>query len=157
MQSLDRLFRDIRYAFRSVRKCPVLATAVILILALGIGANTAIFSVLRGVVLAPLPYRDVDRLVTVLLYNRTLKFVSYLSYPDFLDWKRSSRSFEQISAFQNQGFDLTSPGEPQHVNGKEVSSGFFGTLGVNLALGRDISPEEDHVGGPPAVVNTDRL
>jgi predicted permease len=157
VQSLDRLLRDIRYALRSLRNCPVLAAAVILIVALGIGANTAVFSLLQGAVLAPLPYRDADRLVTVLLYNRALKFVSYLSYPDFLDWQRSSRSFEQISAFQNQGYDLTSPGEPQHVNGKEVSSGFFGTLGVNLALGRDISPEEDHFGGPPAVVITDRL
>jgi hypothetical protein len=71
-----------------------LAAAVIFILALGIGANRAIFSVLQGVVVAPLPYRDADRVVTVLLYNRTLKFVSYLSYPDVLDWQRIARCFE---------------------------------------------------------------
>jgi predicted permease len=149
--------RDLRYAWRSLRKSPGFAAAAILTLALGIGANTAIFSVLEGVVLAPLPYPEHDRLVVVALYNRTLKYATNLSYPDFLDWQRSSRSFEQIAAFMRQSFDLSSPGAPEHIDAKEVSSNFFRTLGVRLALGRDISPEEDRSGGMPAAIISSRL
>ena len=151
------VFKDFRYASRSWRKSPGLAAAAIVTLALGIGANTAIFSVLEGVVLDPLPYRQPDRLVVVALYNRTLGYATDLSYPDFLDWQRSSRSFEQIAAFANEGFDLTSPGAPEHVGGKEVSASFFSTLSVPLEAGRGFSPEEDRIGGTPAVVISHRL
>jgi predicted permease len=151
------LLREFRYAVRSLSRTPGFSLAAILILALGIGANTAIFSLFERVVLAPLPYHDPDRLVVLALYNRTLKFVSYLSYPDFLDWERMSRSFEHIAVFKREGFDLTSPGEPEHVDAMEVSSGFFVTLGDHLALGRDLSPDEDRAGGPPAVIISDRL
>ncbi len=157
MEPLNHLFRDVRYASRSLRKSPGLAVAAILTLALGIGANTAIFSVLEGVVLEPLPYPEADRLMVVALYNRALKYATDLSYPDFVDWQRGSRSFEQIAAFAPQGFDLANPGAPEHVDGLEVSSNFFNTLGVNLALGRDLSPEQDRIGGMPAVVISDRL
>src|SRR5258708_6319547 len=151
------LFRDFQHASRSWRKSPGLAAAAIVTLALGIGANTAVFNVLEGVVLAPLPYPQPDRLVVVALYNRTLGYPTDLSYPDFLDWQRSSRSFEQIAAFANEGFDLTSPGAPEHVNGKEVSASFFGTLRVQLAVGRGFSADEDKIGGAPAVVISNRL
>src|SRR6266850_899427 len=154
---LDHLLRDFRYASRSLRKSPGFTAAAILTLALAIGANTAIFSALEGVVLKPLPYRDPDRLVLVALYNRALKYPTSLSYPDFLDWQRSSRSFEQIAAFREQGFDLTSPGAPERVDGKEISSNFFRTFGVDLALGRELSLEEDRIAGPPAVVISNRL
>jgi len=157
MDWFARLFQDFRYASRSLRKSPGLAAATIVTLALGIGANTAIFSVLEGVVLDPLPYYQPDRLVEVLLFNRTLGYATDLSYPDFLDWQRNSRSFERVAAFANDGFDLTNPGAPEQVDGKEVSSGFFGTLGVRFALGRDLSPEEDEPGGAPAVVISGRL
>jgi predicted permease len=157
MSRFAQLFRDFRYASRSLRKSPGLAAAAIATLALGIGANTAIFSVLEGVVLAPLPYPQPDRLVVVALYNRTLGYSTYLSYPDFLDWQLNSRSFKQIAAFANEGFDLTAPGEPEHVDGKEVSANFFSTLNVRLSLGRVFSPDEDRMGGSPAVVISDRL
>src|SRR5579864_2331172 len=156
-EPLDHFLRDVRHASRSLRNSPGFSAAAILTLALGIGANTAIFSVLNGVVLAPLAYRQPDRLVMVAFYNRTLKYATYLSYPDFLDWQRSSRSFEQIASFKGQGFDLSSPGPPQHVDGTEVSSNFFSTLGVRLALGRDLTPEEDRTGGIPAVIISHRL
>ncbi len=156
-EPINRFLRDLRYAFRSLRKTPAYAAAAILTLALGIGANTAIFSALDGVVLKPLPYRDPNRLLIVALYNRSLKYPTYLSYPDFLDWQRDARSFEQMSAFRPVGFDLTDPGSPEHVNGYDVSSGFFSTLGVNLALGHSFSANEDRVGGMPAAVISHRL
>ncbi len=140
-----------------MRKNPAYAAAAILTLALGIGANTAIFSALDGVVLKPLPYHEPDRLVIVALYNRSLKYDTYLSYPDFLDWTRDARSFEQIAAFKPVGFDLTNPGSPEHVAGYEISSGFFSTLGVTLALGHSFSPGEDRLGGMAAAVISNRL
>jgi predicted permease len=131
--------------------------AVIATLALGIGSNTAVFSVLEGVILDPLPFPQPDRLVVVALFNRTLGYATYLSYPDFLDWQRSARSFEQIAALANDGFDLTAPGIPEHLEGKEVSANFFWTLGVHLAYGRSFSAEEDKVGGAPAAVISNRV
>jgi predicted permease len=157
MEPLHQFVRDIRYASRSLQRSPGFTAAAILTLALGLGANTAIFSVLEGVALSPLPYAEPDRLVLVALYNRTLGYATNLSYPDFLDWQRSSRSFEQIAAFKAQSFDLSSPGAAEHVDGKEVSSNFFSTLGVKPGLGRDLSPEEDRTGGIPAAVISNRL
>jgi predicted permease len=157
MSGHDDLVRNIRYAIRSIRRNPGFAVAVVLTLALGIGANTAIFSVLEGAVLAPLPYQEPDRLVVVALYNRALHYATDLSYPDFLDWQRDSRSFEQIAAFAPQGFDLTHPGAPERVDGLQVSANFFGTLRVKMALGRELLAEEDRIGGMPAVVISHRL
>jgi predicted permease len=156
-EPFDRLFREIRYASRSLRKSPGFMATVILTLALGIGANTATFSVLHSVLLAPLPYREPDRLVMMAVYNRTLKYAMDLSYPDFIDWQRSARSFEQIAAFATHSFDLTNLGAPEHLEGMEVASGFFSTLGVKQALGRSFTPQEDRYGGAPAVIISHRL
>lgn len=136
---------------------PAYAVAAILTLALGIGANTAIFSALDGVVLRPLPYHEPNRLVILLLYNRSLKYPTLVSYPDFLDWQRNARSFDQIAAFRGTGFDVASPGSPEHVEGYEVSANFFSTLGVNLALARPFSADEDRVGGMAAAIISNRL
>jgi predicted permease len=157
LEPFDRFLRDVRYALRSLRKTPTYTAAAILTLALGIGANTAIFTTLDGVVLKPLPYRDPGRLVIVALFNRSLKYSTYLSYPDFLDWQRDARSFEQMAALKSAGFDLTNPGSPEHIAGYEVSSGFFSTLGVNLALGHFFSPKDDRIGGMPAAIISNRL
>ena len=157
MPTLETFWRELHYSARGLAQSKGFTTIAVLTLALGIGANTAIFSVLQGVVLAPLPYHDPDRLVVVALYNRALKYATDLSYPDFLDWQRQSRSFDQIAAFKPQGYDLTSPGPPLHVEGKQISANFFRTLGVKLALGREISPDEDRFGGAPSVVLSNRL
>lgn len=157
MESFSQLVRDFRYAFRSLRNSPAMATAAIATLALGLGANTAIFSVLEGVVLDPLPFQQPDRLMILALFNRTLGYATDLSYPDFLDWQRNARSFEQIAAFTNGGFDLTAPGVPEHLDGEEVSANFFSTLGVQLAFGRSFSPDEDKIGGAPAAVISNRV
>lgn len=157
MEWFSRLFRDFRYAFRALRRSPAMATAAVATLALGIGANTAIFSVLEGVVLKPLPFPQPDGLVIVALFNRSLGYATYLSYPDFVDWQRNASSFERIAAFTNDGFDLTAPGLPEHLDGKEISANFFSTLGVQLAFGPSFSSDEDRIGGAPAAVISNRI
>jgi predicted permease len=148
---------DCRFGLRQLRRTPSFTAIAVATLALGIGANTAIFSVVQGVVLAPLPYKEPDRLVLVWLYNRTLKNATWLSYSDFLDWQRTARSFQQMAAFTQQNADLTSPGTPEHLNGKRVSWGFFSTLGVKLAVGHEFTRQEDVRGGAPVVVISYRL
>ena len=148
---LDTLFADARYALRMLRKNPGFAAIAILTLALGIGANTTIFSLVEGVLLAPLPYPEPHRLVMVWENNPRFPRV-FVSYPNFLDWQHSARSFRKMAAFRNQGIDLTSPGTPEHIDAKQISSGFFSTLGTELSLGREFSPEEDHRGAVPVVI-----
>jgi predicted permease len=151
---LEQLIQDIRYSVRGLRKSPGFTIVAVLTLALGIGANTAIFSVVQGVMLAPLPYREPDKLVIVWQSNRNTPHVS-LSLPDFRDWQRDSRAFEQIAAWGWFEFNLTNPGLPEHVNGYDVSSGFFSTLGVQPALGREFTREEDQPGGKPVAIISD--
>ncbi len=153
----DSFLQDIRYGLRMLRKSPGFTVVAILTLALGIGTNTAIFSAVEGVVLAPLQYRDADRVVMILESN--LRFPKdAISYPNFQDWQRTARSFQQMSAIMvQQGFDLTAPGTPEHMDGNRISAGFFGTLGVNLALGREFSALEDKHAGPPVAIISNRL
>jgi len=153
---IEQLLQDVSYGVRALRKNPGFAIVIVLTLALGIGANTAIFSVVRGVVLAPLPYPEPNRLVMVWESRPNVKTLS-TSYPDFMDWQRNARSFEQMAALTSRNYDLTSPGTPQHLDGMEISSGFFSTLGVNLAMGHDFSPSEDGPHGAPAVIISNRL
>jgi len=106
---MDTLLQDIRYGIRMVAKSPGFAAIAILTLALGIGASTALFSVVNGVLLNPLPYRQPDRLVAI--YARSKEFShSSISYPNFLDWVRSQRSFSAIAAFRQENYNLTGCG-----------------------------------------------
>ena len=149
--------RDVRFGFRQLRRSPGFAATAILTLALGIGVNTAIFSVVQGVVLAPLPYRQPDRLVMILLNNPNLKSMTALSYADFLDWQRQARSFEKMSADSWRGYDLSNPGAPEHLQGREISAGFLSVLGVEPAAGREFSQEEDRTGAAPVAIISSRL
>jgi predicted permease len=153
---IEQLFEDIRFGLRMLRKNPGFTAVAILTLALGIGVNTAMFSVMEGVVLAPLRFFQPDRLVMVWENNPRFPRV-YISYPNFQDWQRAARSFQQMAAFREEGVDLTGPGAPEHLDAKQISSGFFGTLGTELALGREFSAEEDRHGGNPVVVISNRL
>lgn len=154
---MGTLLQDIRFSVRVLAKNPGFAAIAVLTLALGIGANTAIFSVVQGVVLAPLPYRQPDRLVMVLESNQRFQ-KDAISYPNFQDWQRSARSLQQMAAVMiDLGFDLTGPGTPEHLDGNSISSGFFHTLGADLTLGREFSPLEDRQGGAPVVVISNRL
>jgi predicted permease len=153
---METLIQDLRYSVRLLAKAPGFTAIAVLTLALGIGANTAIFSVVEGIILAPLPYGQPDRLVLVMESNPRFPHV-WTSYPNFLDWQRAARSFQRMSAFRSQGYDLSNPGTPEHLDGNQVSAGFFSTLGIKLILGRDFSPQEDERGGAHAVIISDRL
>jgi predicted permease len=150
------LGQDLHYALRQLRKSPGFTAVAVFTLALGIGANTAIFSVVEGVVLAPLHYREPDRLVMVWENNPRFPRV-WDSYPNFQDWQRSAGSFQQMAALREQQIDLTFPGAPSHIKASQISSAFFSTLGTELALGREFTPQENQPGGAPVVVISDHL
>jgi predicted permease len=149
------LRQDLLYTLRSLRKAPGFTFVVILTLALGIGATTAMFSVVQGVMLAPLSYRDPDKLVLIWQSNPHAPHVS-LSLPDLQEWQRNARSFDAVSGLRWYQVNLTAPGRPEHVNGNQISSGFFQMLGVQPLLGREFSPQEDQPGGAPVAMISDR-
>lgn len=148
---LETLAQDVRYGLRILRKSPGFTVTVVLTLALGIGATTAIFSVVQGVMLLPLPYRDPDRLVIIYQSNPHAPRVS-MSLPDLRDWQQSAHSFEWITGERWYEFNLTNPGWPERVSGYETSAGFFAMLGVHPLLGRVISAEEDRPGAAPVAL-----
>ncbi len=152
---LEQFLADVHFGVRALLKNPGFAIVAILTLALGIGANTAIFSVVQGVVLAPLPYPQPNRLVMVLESRPSLKQLG-ISYPDFQDWQHGARSFDQMAALTWRSYDLTGPGISEHLDGMEVSSGFFSTLGVKLVRGHEFSPSEDRPNGAQAVIYLER-
>jgi predicted permease len=148
---MSGLMHDLRYALRQLRRNPGFTVVAVLTLALGIGVNTGIFSVVEGVLLAPLHYFEPDRLVMVWENNPRFPRV-WNSYPNFQDWQRSAHSFQRMAAFRQQGIDLTAPGTPSHIDSSQISRGFFSTLGVQLALGREFTPQDDQHGGAPAAI-----
>jgi len=152
----ESVWADMKFAARQLLKSPGFSTTAILTLALGIGANTAIFSMVRGVILAPLPFRQPERLVMVWESRPNLKQIE-VAYPDFQDWQQNAQFFERMAALTWSGYNLSSPGVPEHVDGMNVSSGFFATLGIQMALGHDFSPSEDQPHGPQNVIISDRL
>ena len=149
---LESTAQDIRYGVRVLRKSPGFTVVAILTLALGIGANTALFSVVNGVLLNPLPYPNPDQLVTVC--NGTASSLeTWLSYPDSVDLVRDNHSFSSLAIYESLvSANLLDQGEPERVSVSEVSSSFFPTLGVNPILGRNLTPAEDRLNGPPAVI-----
>jgi predicted permease len=150
-EAMNTFLQDLRYAVRMLAKPPSFAVIAILTLALGIGANTALFSVVNAVLLNPLPYAQPSRLVA--LYSRSPEFPhSSISYPNFLDWVRDNRSFSSLAAFRQDNFNLTGMGEPERVRVEMVSASFFPLLGVNPVLGRAFLSGEDQVGAAPVAL-----
>ncbi len=150
---MGTLLQDLRYGMRLIAKSPGFAAIAIITLALGIGANTAVFSVVNGVLLNPLPYPQPDRLVSV--YSKTKQFDhSSISYPNFLDWARDQRSFTAIAAYRGDDYNLTGMGEPQRLSAEMVSASFFPVLGINPVVGRQFRSEDDQIGAQPVALIT---
>ena len=144
---------DVRYAFRTLRRNPGFAIVVLLTLALGIGANAAIFSVVNGVLLRPLPYRDADRLMVIWgdLKRPGLNDIP-ASAGEYVDYRDRSHAFEQVAAYDTVGFNLTGGGEPERVDGAIVSTTFFSLLGASAQVGRTLVADEDQPGRDDVVV-----
>jgi len=150
---METILQDIRYGFRMLRKSPGFTAVAILTLALGIGANTAIFSVVNGVLLNALPYPQPQQLVA--LYQRTNEFnESSIPYPNFLDWQRDNRTFAAMAAYRSEDFNLTGMGESERLKGGMVSADFFSIFGVKPAVGQLFTKQEDELGaGPVALIS----
>ncbi len=151
---VEELFRNLRIGARMLRRTPGFTAVAVVTLALGIGANTAVFSLVDGVILRPLPYREPDRLVRLWETNPARGWNQFsVSVPNFLDFRQEGRSFEQLAAWRWQSFNLTpADGDPERVGAAAVSTNLFPMLGVTPALGRDFTPEEDRPGGETRVV-----
>ena len=148
---MQTLWQDVRYSLRMLGKNPGFAAIAILTLALGIGANSALFSVVNGVLLRPLPYPQPDRVIAISEKSASFENSS-ISYPNFLDWQRSNSTFSAIAAYRGDNFSITGTGEPERVRVGMVSAGFFEILGVNPAQGRLFTHEEDRLGTAPVAI-----
>jgi putative ABC transport system permease protein len=148
---MHTLWQDIRYGVRMLLKSPSITVVVILALALGIGANSAIFSVVNTVLMRPLPYDESDQLVFVNERSQVLDEMS-ISYPNFSDWRDQNQVFEKIGVYNRNSYNLTGAGEAERIPTAQVSADLFSALRVNAALGRVFTNEEDKPGGQPVVV-----
>ena len=153
---MNGLLQDVRYAVRQIRKSPGFAGVAVLTLALGIGVNTAIFSVVNAVLLKSLPYKDSGRLVRVWHVPPAKSFPGIstfsVSAANFVDWQSQNHVFDQMTIFSYRGFTITGDGKPEQVDAAAVSSTFFPLLGVEPLLGRTLLPEEDQQGKANVVV-----
>jgi putative ABC transport system permease protein len=140
---MQTLWQDLRYGARILMKKPGFTLIAVITLALGIGANTAIFSVVNAVLLRPLPYHDSDRLVVLSTSEDKDGALGNTGYTTFVDWRERSRSFERMVVIRSWGGALTGQGEPEVIRGLRVSADYFKLLGVSPALGRDFRVEED--------------
>jgi len=152
---MESLSRNLRYTIRMLWKSPGLTITVLLTLALGIGANTAIFTVDYATLLAPLPYPQPDQLVVV--WSKIQTFHNGISAGDFTDWKRMNSSFADINAFSGGSFNIASKEEPENIDGQQVTPGYYNMLGRPFFLGRDFLPEEGTVGKDHEAILTHKL
>ena len=149
---IEDLWHDTRYALRTLRQRPGFAIVAILTLALGSGATTVMFTVINSVLLKPLAYPDSERLVTIHIETEKYGDRWGFSYPDFLDYRRDSRALERVSAWTYGGGTVSKPGEPEYVDGRQISNDLFSVLGVPLFKGRSFLSEEDRRGGTAAII-----
>src|SRR5215471_6276128 len=141
------MLQDIRFALRTFRKNPAFTCAAVLTLALGIGANTAIYSVIDGVLMHPIPFPDPDRLVVMYQAARN-DDKNAVSYPNLLDWQGRAQTLEAIAGWRNDAFTLTGRGATEALFGTMVTANFFSVLRILPLYGRFFTQEEDQRGGP---------
>lgn len=149
---MQTLLRDLRFAIRQLCKSPGFAITAIITLALGIGATTAIFSLVNAVILRPLPFPEQNRLMWVQELDRSA-IPTTLSYPDYFDWRAQNHSFSGLASYRHTSFTLTGRGPAEHLNGEIVSANFFRVLGVNPVVGRGFLPEEEKAGAHITVLS----
>jgi putative ABC transport system permease protein len=155
---MTTVMADLRYAARMLRRNPGFTAVALLTLGLGIGANTAIFSVIDAALVNRLPYHDPDRLVMVWEQDPGRGwFENIVSAANFKDWRRENNVFTGIAAIDARSYDISGDGEPFEVKGEQVSANYFNVLGVHTALGRTFTPDEDQPGRAPVVVLSDGL
>ena len=154
---MGKSWQDLRFAIRQMRKAPGFALTIILTIALGIGATTAVFSLVNTVLLRPLPFPEPDRLAAVGSLNDRRVGPSTgpapMSYPDFFDFRTRNHCFTGIAAYHDNDFTLTGSGEPKHLSGYVVAAEFFDVLGTNPALGRGIGPQDEKPGARVVVLS----
>src|SRR5438105_461799 len=157
--SMENILEDARYSARSLSKNPGFAAVAVLTLALGIGANTAIFSVVENVLLRPLPYSQPENLVQIWNTYPPQAPRAPLSPGDYADWRQQNASFSEMGGYAHisQGFNLTGEGEPRRVLGSYASAGLFPLLRIKLAAAHYFTPEEHHAGSSPLVMVRHRL
>jgi putative ABC transport system permease protein len=143
---MNGLLHDLRYAIRQLRKTPGFTAVVVVTLALGIGANTAVFSVIDAVMLRPLPYYQPERLISAESFYSRASGYGALSYPDFLDWRSQNHTLSHLVSYHDMGYTLTGLDRPIHIAGQAVSSDMLPALGVSPELGRGFLPEEEKAG-----------
>jgi putative ABC transport system permease protein len=148
---MESLLQDLRFGLRTLLKNPGVSAVAIITLALGTGANSAIFSVVNAVVLRPLPYENPDRLVLIWGKNSTTAR-DPLSVPDFLDYRNQNQVFSQMAGFAYDDFNLSAGDDPEHVQGTMVSANYFSVLGTNLSQGTTFRPEDDQPGASRVVI-----
>jgi putative ABC transport system permease protein len=148
---MQTIWQDIRYGARMLLKNPGISFVVILALALGIGANTAIFSVVNAVLLRPLPYDEADRLVFLNETSKSMDDIS-ISYPNFSDWRSQNHVFENLGVYNRNSYNLTGGGEPERILTAQASADLFSALRASAAVGRVFTNDEDKPGGAPVVV-----
>lgn len=146
--SMERLMQDLRYGLRMLGRSPGFAAVAILTLALGIGANTALFSVVNGVLFNPLPYPHSEQLVW-LAESKPHFATGSISFSNFRDWRKNNQTFSAMAVYRSYSYNLTGLGEPEQLRSMFVSSDFFSVLGVNPIAGRLFVPGEDEVGAAP--------
>src|SRR5260221_5598410 len=141
---MDSLLRDLKLSFRSLLKRPGFTAIAVLTLALGIGANTTLFSFVNGILLRPLPYKNPAQLVLLDEPSPKQGIKSFdVSYPNFVDWRERNHVFEDVAIYQDGNYSLVGAGEPEQIPGARISQGLFELLGVAPKLGRTFTAEED--------------
>ncbi len=149
---METILKDIRYAIRSLLKRPAFTTLAVVTLALGIGANTTIFSVINALILNPPLLKDPDRVVAVWSTPKEKRVEGYASYLDLQDWRARNQSFEDIAGYKPNGFTLTTNGEAERIQGMRVTANFFPLMRVGLIRGRSFQAEEEKRGSAPVTV-----
>jgi predicted permease len=153
---IETLWHDTRWGLRMFSKSPVFTVVAVLTLALGIGANTAIFSIVNGVLLHPLPFPHSEQLVILHESKRNFEFGG-ISFPNFKDWRKDNQSFSSMSVSRGYYFSLTGKGDAEQLDGQYMTSGFFETLGVKPLLGRTFTQQEEIPGAAPIALISEGL